>query len=130
MRAKSALLCSAGGFVLVGLAVSLSTPAADTTAIMADKVSMIAAHRAVSPAADDFIMSLLSLAPAQQRVGFDCVRRFLLFNAAVVILVHLIEEKGRLAGALPFGAAGGAGAGGGGGRGGRRGGGPRARGAL
>src|SRR3569832_801526 len=102
MRAKSASLSSAGGSDPAGRAVSLSAPAAETTAIMADKVTMIASHRAVSPAADDFIMSLLSLAPAQQRVGFDCVRRFLHFNAAVVILVHLIEEKGRLAGELPF----------------------------
>src|SRR3569832_1546297 len=102
MRAKSASLSSAGGSDTAGRAVSLSAPAADTTAIMADKVTMIAANRAVSPAADDFIMSQLSLAPAQQWVGFDCVRRFLHFYAAVVILVHLFEVLGRLAGALPF----------------------------
>src|SRR3569833_2659702 len=105
MRAKSASLSSAGGSDPAGRAVSLSAPAADTTAIMADSVTMLAAHRAVSPAAADIIMSLLSLAPAQLCVGFDCVRRFLLFNAAVGGRGRGGGGGGRRAGARPGGAA-------------------------
>src|SRR3569623_2569 len=110
MRAKSASLRSAGGSDPAGRGVPSSAPAADRAAIVADKaMTIIAAHldvfispTALSRLSPDDSMSLLSFTPTQQGIGFDCVRRFLHFDAAIVILVHLIEKKGRLAGAFPF----------------------------